>query len=213
MKTTKKLWFYPLVAVLFSAVITSCDDDEETPPPPQENEEEVITSVKLIFTDVDNPNDIVEASAIDPDGEGVEELEIQDEITLDVNKVYVLTYEILSALDPNDVEDIGEEIEEEDDEHQIFYGFSNDAFANPAGSGNIAPDAGAVNYNDEDSEAQDGSGNPVGLSTTWTTSVDPLMAGSFRVVLKHQPDGIKSATSTSDDGESDFDLEFILNIQ
>jgi len=215
MKTTRKLWYYPFLAILFSAVIVSCNDDDEddVPPPPPENEEEVITDVKLVFTNAEDPGDVVEARAEDPDGEGVDPLMVVDEINLDTSKAYVLAFEILNALDADDIEDIGEEIEEEDDEHQIFFSFSNNAFAIPAGDGNIDNASDTVNYLDEDSEAQDGSGNPVGLSTSWATSSTQLTGGSFRVRLQHQPDGIKTATSTADDGDTDFDLEFILNIQ
>ena len=209
---------YSLLVILITAAsLTGCkdDDDDVTPavtPPPMENEEEVITDVKLIFTNSADANDIVEARAQDPDGEGVQELAILDTIKLDVSKTYVLTYEILNALDANDVENIGDEIKEEDDEHQIFYSFSNNAFANPTGNGNIDNAADAVNYNDEDSEAQDGSGNPVGLSTTWTTSATQLNGGNFTVRLQHQPD-VKTSSSVSNDGDTDFELPFVLSIQ
>jgi hypothetical protein len=54
----------------------------------------------------------------------------------------------------------------------------------------------------------------------WTNDVfsDPngngniAASGAFRVVLKHQPD-LKSATSTSSVGETDLDLEFVINVQ
>ena len=201
-----------LLAVLLAAsVLTACSDDDDDDPapvaPPVENEEEVITSVELIFTNDNDSNDVVRAKAVDPDGEGVQELAVLDDVVLDTGKTYTLTFEILSALDSTDIEDIGEEIEEEDDEHQIFFAFTNNAFADPIGDGNIDNFADAVNYNDRDDD-----GNPVGLSTTWETSAATLMDGEFRVRLMHQPD-IKSATTTAQDGEDDFDLTFDLDIQ
>ena len=196
---------YGLLAILSATIaFTSCKKDDEVPE--EENELEVITDVKLVFTNVDDGTDIVEARANDPDGEGVEELTILDDINLDTSKTYVLTFEVFNNLDTPG-EDIGAEILEEDDEHQIFFSFNNDAFANPAGNGNIDNASDPLNYNDSDDN-----GNPVGLSTNWTTSSTQLSGGTFRVRLQHQPD-VKTATSGSNDGDTDFDLSFVLNIQ
>lgn len=185
-------------------VLSACKDDEAPEP---ENEVEVFTDVTLIFTNTANSSDVVEARAQDPDGVGVQELQILDEINLTADATYNLTFEILNALDADDVEDIGEEIKEEADEHQFFFSFTNSTFASPEGNGNRDNASDPINYNDTD-----GNGNPVGLSTSWTTSQEALSGGSFRVVLKHQPD-IKSSSSGVNDGDSDFDLSFVLNIQ
>ena len=209
MKAIFKLNNFLMMAMLASAMVLSgCDkdDDDDDDVPPEENEEEVITDVKLIFTNADDASDVVEARAKDPDGEGVEELAILDEITLDVDKTYNLTFEIFNNLETPG-EDIGDEIAEEDDEHQLFYRFSTDAFSDPAGDGNIDNAGDAVNYNDTD-----GNGNPVGLSTTWTTSSNQLTGGTFVVRLQHQPDA-KTSTSGATTGDTDFNLKFVLNIQ
>lgn len=217
MNTFDKFKKYSMIAILFTGVaLTACSDDDDddnvTPVtnPPVENEEEVITDVKLVFTNVNDTMDVVEARAQDPDGEGVQELQVLDTIRLDISKTYELTYEIFNNLETPG-EDIGDEIAEEDDEHQFFYGFTNNAFLNPLGDGNIDTASDPVNYEDEDSDAQDGSGNPVGLVTRWTTSALATSNGSFRVVLNHLPD-IKSSTSSVNDGDSDIDLEFVLEI-
>lgn len=209
---------YFLIGLIgLSLVITSCGEDDEVPP--EEDELEVITDVTLIFTNNADPADVVRASAKDSDGAGItEELEVLDEITLSGDATYTLTLEIMNAVDPTDVEDIVEEIEEEDDEHQFFFGFTSDAFSDPTGDGNIdALAANAVNYEDEDSDAQDGSGNPVGLETTWTTGT-AISDGTFRIILMHQPplaDGtpVKTATSDINVGDTDIDLTFVLNIE
>ena len=185
--------------------LTSCKK-EEIEAPEEENEVEVITDVKLIFTNTADPNDMVEASAQDPDGEGVQELVILDEITLDINKTYTLTYQIANNLEAPG-EDIGAEILAEEDEHQFFYAFSLDAFTNPGGDGNVDNASDAIVYNDFDDN-----GYPVGLSTEWTTSGTTLTGGVFTARLQHQP-GVKTATSGSTDGDTDFDLTFVLNIQ
>ena len=197
---------YSLFAALITAItITGCKKDDEVAPH-HEHEVEVFTDVKLIFTNTDDATDVVEARAKDPDGEGVEKMEILDEINLSIDKTYKLTFEILNALE-DPAEDIGLEIAQEKDEHQFFFSFSNDAFTNPLGNGNIDNASDAINYNDVD-----GKGRPVGLITTWTTSSTQLSKGSFNVRLQHQH-GVKTSTSGANDGDTDFELSFVLNIQ
>lgn len=206
MKTFKQIFNLRLLAVLFAALtIVSCSNDDDAAPE-EENEVEVITFVRLVFTNVNDATDVVTATAIDNDGTGINDLEEVDAIRLSPDTEYQLTFIIENRLDPNDIEDIGEEIAEEDDEHQIFFSFTNDIFADPAGNGNIDNAADPVNYND-----QDDNGFPVGLSTNWTTTSATSTGNNFRVTLKHQPD-IKTGTTGANDGDTDFDLEFTLNI-
>lgn len=208
MKTINQIMNLRLMALLFAVItIVSCSSDDDGVAPPEEEEElEVITNVTLIFTPAGGGTPVT-ATAVDPDGEGIQELQVAGAITLAVDTEYTLTYNILNALDPNDVEDIGDEILEEDNEHQLFYSFTNDAFANPMGNGNIDTASDPVNYND-----QDENGNNVGLSTTWTTPSTTTSGGMFTARLQHQPD-IKTATTGANDGDTDFDLTFVLNIQ
>jgi len=216
MKTLNQIMNLRLLALLFATIsIISCSDDDDNDggvdAPDVENEVEVITDVTLIFTPT-NGDDPIMVSAQDPDGEGIQELQISDddEIVLDNETEYILTYTILNALDPDDVEDIRDEIDEEDDEHQLFFSFTEDIFSNPMGDGNIDAALDAVNYNDEDEN-----GLPVGLSTTWTTG--EAATGSFTVRLQHQPAvndvPVKTATSTAQDGDTDFNLTFDLTIE
>jgi len=197
--------FAVLSLCLSAFVMTSCGDDEE---PEEENLPEVITDVTLVFTNTADASDVVQASAQDPDGEGIEELEILGGISLDADKTYELTYVITNSIatDP-DERNIGAEIAEEDDEHQLFFAFTDGAFTDPMGNGNIDNAADPINYNDED-----GNGNPVGLSTTWTTRSEALAGGVFTARLQHQPD-VKTSTSGATDGDTDFDLTFVLTIE
>jgi hypothetical protein len=207
MKTINPFKNLQLLAILFSVItIIGCSNEDDIAPE-EENEVEVFTDVTLIFTNTADNSDVVRASAQDPDGTGIQELQILDAITLAADTEYTLTYEILNALDPTDVEDIGNEILEEDNEHQFFFSFTENVFANPTGNGNIDAAADPINYNDADEN-----GNPVGLSSTWTTSSTASSGASFTVRLQHQPD-VKTATSGSNDGDTDFALTFALNIQ
>jgi len=190
-----------LYSLLSLVIFTACEDDDVVPE--EEEEMEVITDVTLIFTS--DAGAVVTASAQDPDGEGVQELVVLDEIQLQAGTNYTLTFDIMNNLETPG-ESIGEEIAEEDDEHQIFFAWTEGAFSNPTGNGNIDNASDPVNYNDAD-----GNGNPLGLNTSWTAG-DPTTAASFTVRLQHQPD-VKTSTSGANDGDTDFELQFRLTIQ
>ena len=190
--------FYSLLSLV---IFTACEDDDVVPE--EEEEMEVITDVTLIFTS--DAGAVVTASAQDPDGEGVQELVVLDEIQLQAGTNYTLTFDIMNNLETPG-ESIGEEIAEEDDEHQIFFAWTEGAFSNPTGNGNIDNASDPVNYNDAD-----GNGNALGLNTSWTAG-DPTTAASFTVRLQHQPD-VKTSTSGANDGDTDFELQFRLTIQ
>lgn len=197
---------YKLVyAVLAAITLTGCSKDDSAPD--KENEEEIITDVILTFINKNDATDVVTARAEDPDGEGVQELQIKDPINLNLNTTYTLSLEIANNLETPG-EDITEEIVEEDHEHQFFYDFTNNAFASPTGNGNIDNSTDPLNYKDVDEN-----NNAVGLITEWETSSTPLTNGTFSLRLQHQPDGIKTSTSDASEGDTDFNLQFVLTIQ
>ena len=191
---------YLLYAVLTLFIFTACEEDEAAPE--EENEVEVFTDVKLVFTPTGG-GAAVEAAAQDPDGAGVQELQVLGAINLAANTSYTLTMVIENCLE-SPCELMNEEIEEEDDEHQFFFAFTNDSFTSPAGNGNIDSASDPINYNDSD-----GNGNSLGLNTSWTTG--SASSGTFTVQLQHQPD-VKTATSGATDGDTDFALTFNLDI-
>ena len=171
--------------------ITIMDDPEA---PPCENEEEIIDQITLTFTPTDGGDPVV-AIASDPDGPGPQDL-VTEDIFLSENTEYELSLKLENTIEG---EDITEEIREEDEDHQFYFAWTENLFSDPAGDGNIDNSSDAVNYND-----QDDNNLPVGLSTNWTTAAS-MNSGTFRLVLKHQP-GIKSATSTVEDGGTDLDI-------
>ena len=200
LESIKKYGMYAML--LGGALLTSCSDDDEAPE--AENEVETFTDVVLIFTNNDDNTDVVRARANDPDGLGVRDLMVLDTVELTQGVTYTLTLELTNSLNTEEP-DLGAEILDEDDDHQFFFSFTNNAFANPTGDGNIDNATHALNYKDEDENDI-----PVGLVTEWTAG-DELSNGEFRILLKHQPK-IKTATTTSEDGETDFDLKYVLNI-
>jgi hypothetical protein len=183
--------------------LSGCKSDD----PKKEDTPELITKATLTFTPVGGGSPII-VYATDPDGEGVQDIAVDEPINLAKATTYTLTIALINELAaPTDpAYDITAEVEEEGDEHMFFYSWTNNVFSNPAGNGNIDNRADAVNYNDSDSN-----GLPLGLSTNWTSTANTA-SGAFRVVLKHQPD-LKSATSTSSVGETDLDIEFVINVQ
>ena len=192
---------YLLYAVLTLFIFTACEEDEVAPE--EENEVEVFTDVKLVFTPAGGGAS-VEATAQDPDGAGVQELQVSGSgIGLAANTSYTLTMVIENCLE-SPCELMNEEIEEEDEEHQFFFAFTEGAFSNPTGNGNVDNASDPIVYNDTD-----GNGNPVGLNTSWTTA--GASTGTFTVRLQHQPD-VKTATSGANDGDTGFELTFDLNI-
>lgn len=177
--------------------ITIVDDPQA---PPCENEEEIITDVILTWTP-DNGGEAVIASAQDPDGQGPLDLQISGPINLEENTTYTMTIQVRNEIEGDD---ITEEIRKEDDAHLFFFAWTAGIFSDPTGNGNADNRSDAVNYNDLDENNL-----PVGLSTTWTTS-GPNQSGTFRLILKHQPNN-KSTTSTINDGGTDLDLTWDLN--
>jgi hypothetical protein len=196
MKYMKKL-FNLLIIFNILFLISACDDEDV---PPEENPEELITFVELTFTPEAGGTPVV-ARAEDPDGEGVQDIAPLGPISLNANQTYVMTIEL-----GNDDEDITEEINKEKEEHMFFFEFTDGLFTDPNGNGNADNRSDQVNYEDFDADQY-----PVGLITEWTTG--DAATGTFRVVLKHQPDGEKTAASTVNDGETDVSITWNISIQ
>jgi hypothetical protein len=198
----KTLRFICLLLVAGSLLFLSgCKKDDPKP----ENILEAITKATLTFTPAGGAPVIV--TATDPDGDGPLPRTLSGPINLMKNVSYTLKITLINELaKPTDPEyDVTEEVEEEADEHIFFFAWTNNTFSNPTGNGNVDNRSDAVNYVDKDSK-----GLPLGLETSWTT-INESGNGTFRVILKHQPD-LKSATSKSTDGESDLDVTFTLNV-
>jgi hypothetical protein len=190
------------LAIVSLGVMSGCDDDD----PQKEDVPELITKASLTFTPSDGGSPVV-VNATDPDGEGVQDIEVDGPINLSAATSYTLAIQLTNELaDPADPEyNITEEVEEESDEHMFFFSWTNNVFNDPTGDGNIDNRNDDVNYEDEDDN-----GLPLGLETFWTTAT--ATSGSFRVVLKHQPE-LKNENSTSSTGETDLDIHFTINIQ
>ncbi len=192
-----------LLGTLF--FFSACKDDTD---PVVEDTPEQITTVRLTFAPAGGGAPLVFAST-DADGDGPGSVQ-HDTIKLQPGTTYSLSLEVLNEL-ATPTENTTAEVENEAEEHMFFFGWTGNLFSDPTGNGNIDNRADAVNYGTtRDGKSLDANGLPVGLTTTWTTGA--VATGTFKIILKHQPD-IKSATSGVSDGESDLDRTLPVVVQ
>jgi len=200
---SNRIHYRVVAAVALLGILASCSKDD----PQKEDTPELITKVTLTFTPTGGGANVV-VTATDPDGDAAQNFTIDGPIDLAVNTQYELTIELINGLvavgEPG--YDLTEEVEEEGDEHMFFFGWTGSIFQTPTGNGNIDNRADDVSYGDVDA-----GGLPIGFLSTWTTEA-ASGSGTFRLLLKHQPE-LKTATSASTVGETDLDLEFIVNVQ
>ncbi|GAL72302.1 hypothetical protein JCM19302_47 [Jejuia pallidilutea] len=192
-KTQKNETFKKIVdCYYYTTFISSCSDDDT---PVIINEEEVITTMTVTLTPSTGGSAII-LKTQDLDGDGPNAPVVTVSGNLAASTVYSGAIELLDELDPNDVEDITEEVKEEDDEHQFFFSATN-AIA-------------TFDYNDEDDD-----GNPIGLSFTLTTGASGT--GTITVTLIHEP--LKNASGVSEGnienagGEEDIVATFPVTVQ
>lgn len=182
-----KILFIALTAI--ALLTTSCgDDDPDIPVEP-----EVITTLNYTLT---GGGSTVTLSFQDLDGDGGNTPTITGG-TLAANTTYLGSIELLNESNPDDIENITEEIEEEDEEHQFFFQTTGDI---------------SVAYDSEDVDAD---GNPVGLQNTLATGA--AGAGTVTVILRHEPnkggEGVADGDITNAGGETDIEVTFDVTVQ
>lgn len=188
---------------IFILLLAGCDNNND---PQKEDVPEMITKVTLKFT---GGGQVVTVTATDPDGDGVQNIQTDGSLKLSKNTQYTMTMELINGLaDPGDeAYNVTAEVNKESDEHMFFFAWTNNAFSTPSGNGNIDNRSDPVDYQDVDANSL-----PLGLNTKWKTTDVATPAATLRVLLKHQP-ALKSATSSSSDGETDLDLTFDLVVE
>ena len=180
-----------LTMSLISLVIFGCSTSDPEPV----NEEELITTVNVTFKNTSDPNDIVIASFEDIDGPGGIDGKTTHP-TLTANATYDVQIEFLNeSVVPTD--DITLEVEEEGDDHQVFYVFSS--------SLNVS-----LTYND-----QDLNNLPIGLKCIF--SVGDAGSGTMNAILVHLPNksnsGVSEGDITNAGGDEDINISFDVTIQ
>jgi hypothetical protein len=136
----------------------------------------------------------------DPDGDG--RGDFAGTANIRANRTYKGTITLLNELASNPADrDITKEIEEEADEHQFFYTFSN----------NLAPFA-AITITDRDKR-----GMPVGLKFDLVTTAIPggtaSLTGSLNIVLSHYTTIIKTGTNLGNEEDVNITAPVSLSAQ
>ncbi|EJF09958.1 hypothetical protein O71_11991 [Pontibacter sp. BAB1700] len=162
---------------------TSCKDDDQPGP---DEEEEVITAVTISLTPTGKGQD-AEATISTITGTQVQNAPLTLRPGTEYTAVVTLTDESKTP-----VADMTAEIRNERDEHLLVYTFTPDAGSNAT-----------VNVTITD---MDQNNRPVGLESTVTTGAG-TGNGKLKVVLKHQPGGLKTGTNTTA-GSTDIDVDF-----
>ena len=185
-------YFLSLAALLaLPLLLTSCDKDDPIIP----NEEELITTVNYKLDPGNIDASIVTLSFVDLDGDGDMAPTITMDGTLHANTVYSGSIELLNEAE-SPAEDITEEVQAEDEDHQLFFESTMDGLV--------------ITYADQDAD-----GNPVGLSTTLTTGA--AGSGSLTIILRHEPvkdaAGVSAGDITNAQGETDIQVTFPIDVQ
>jgi hypothetical protein len=195
-----------LIWVLTPFVIVSIASSCEVEDPVKEEVPELITTVRLTFVPASGGSPVI-VIAMDPDGEGVQDIEIEEPVNLMSATSYTLEITLINGLaDPTQPEyDVTEEVREEADEHAFYFSWTGNLFSSPIGDGNADNAGDDVNYLDADAN-----GLPLGIETAWITGISTT--GELRIILKHQPD-LKSEHATAQTGETDLDVTFPVTIE
>ena len=173
------------LALLFTLTIFSCSEDNDSPE--IINEEEIITSVVV---NLQSGSETLRLSSVDLDGDGPNAPVLTVEGVLNANATYNGSIRFLNeSVSP--VEDITEEVQEEAEEHQVFYSFTSPI------SGITATDS-------------DPNGNPLGLVFTLTTG--DAGSASIGFTLRHEPAKPNNGLSDAG-GETDVAVNFTVAVQ
>jgi hypothetical protein len=180
----KKLLRPYLAFLLMGSLLTfsACKDDDDPAP---DEEGEVITTVMLSL--VPNGKGQDAAATINT----VSGKPVQDNpLTLKPNTVYNATITLADdSKSPAVI--LTDEIKQKANEHLFVYTF--------------APESGSTATVGVEIKDKDSNNRPVGLETTITTGPN-AGTGKLRVVLKHQPGGLKTGSAAA--GETDIDVSF-----
>ena len=169
-----KIFKYALLAIPF--LYFSCSDDDDNSIPEEINEEEVITTMNVYV------DGVLAMSSTDDDGPDGPNQPVVTEGSLFSNTTYEVRLEFLNELE-DPAEDITVEIEEESDEHQVFF----------------STDIPGVEFVYTNFDNQD---PPLPLGTTFNITTGEPGSGTITITLIHEPDkpndGLDSAGGSTD---------------
>lgn len=175
--------------VLSCMMLSSCKKDPIVDP----NEGELITTVKLILTDLQMGSTATKEYIFqDLDGEGGVPPQKFDSIVLTKGKSYKCEIQLLNE-STSPVDDITAEVMSEAVDHQVYI------LLKPVG-------ATTITYGDKDSNNL-----PIGLISYWNVG-NAAATGNVNITLKHKP-GYKKLDDPVTLGDTDVSIDFKLRIQ
>ena len=187
MKTNLKFLALFLSSTL---ALTSCSNDDSAV-----NEEEVITTVRVTLEDASGNTIVLQSQDLDGDGPNAPILTPIGGGILSANTTYTGNIEFLNELE-SPAEDITIEVEEEGDEHQVFY--------------QLTATLGTVTYTDTDVN-----GRPIGITFTLTTG-SASGTGNLTVTLRHELNktatGVTAGDITNAGGSTDAEVSFPIQV-
>jgi len=197
-KFISKAFIFLAIPVLFAC---EGNDDEL---PQVENEAELITVLNITLIN-QVTNDTTHAVFSDSDGPGGNPPTITPiylKYTGD-NDQYLANVDVLDTSNPDEVEHITPEIEEEAEMHQFFYIPNTEANE-------------VVNIYYNPNASTDSNGNPIGISTVWDVS-GLSNQGAITIVLRHSPNkgagGVAEGDIANAGGDTDIEVTCPLVIQ
>jgi hypothetical protein len=179
-----KLKFIAIAIAVLTLSLNGCKKDDL----PDVEEEELITTISLTFTNTANSADVKTITWKDLDGTGGN-APVISALTLKANAVYSVTVASVLNETTSPAEDIKAEVAAEKDEHLFVY---------KASGANIA-------FSNFDVDSKN---LPVGLTARATTTT--ASTGTFTIILRHQPGGIKNGTEAP--GSTDLEAVFTTTI-
>lgn len=170
-------------------LLFSCSNDDDAPEPV--NEEEIITTVTATLTPTGGGS-VVTLQSRDLDGDGPNDPVITVSGNLSAQTTYSGAIKFLNETE-NPPEDITEEVNEEADEHQVFF----------VTSGGLEATFTYENFDDN--------GNPLG--TLFSVETGAASTGILNIVLRHEPTKPNDGTLGNAGGETDISVNFPVIIE
>lgn len=177
-------------AIVLVSSFISCNEDDDAPR--IINEEELITTVEYTLVNDADASNVVVFNSEDSDGpdgpnppNNIVTGMIQSGATYTGSVLFLNKTEFPA-------EDITEEVQEEDEDHEVFY---------------LSPLTGLQ----IDKLDRDPNGNPLGLRTSFTASAAGM--SNLTIVLRHLPNKPNDGTLTNAGGDTDTEVTFTFTVQ